>query len=88
MKNFVSLPHIVYNNINRKYGVKALATKNIKAILMALKYSSKITEKYKIIELMMFTDCKSPNSEDLFIYLLIVSIFDPYFTNLKTISVE
>ena len=37
---------------------------------------------------MMFTDSKSPNSEDLFIYLLIISIFDPFFTNLKTVNLE
>lgn len=43
MKNFVSLPNIIYNRINRKYGVKILATKNIKALLMALKLSLKIT---------------------------------------------
>jgi TPP-dependent trihydroxycyclohexane-1,2-dione (THcHDO) dehydratase len=43
MKSFTSLPNIIYNRINRKYGVKALAIKNIKALLMALKISSKIT---------------------------------------------
>ena len=43
MKGFISLPNIIYNRINRKYGVKILAIKNIKALLMALKTSSKIT---------------------------------------------
>lgn len=62
MKVFTSLPNIIYNRITRKYGVKILAIKNLKILLMALKDASKYTDKYKIIELMMFTDCKSPHS--------------------------
>lgn len=62
MKTFTSLPSIIYNRINRKYGVKILAIKNIKIILMALRAANKFSNKYKIIELMMFTDCKSPQS--------------------------
>ncbi len=62
IKNFTSLPNIVYNRISRKYGVKILAIKNLKILLMGLKDAGKYTDKYKIIELMMFTDCKSPHS--------------------------
>lgn len=43
MKNFTSLPNIIYNRINRKYGVKILAIKNLKILLMALKAASRYT---------------------------------------------
>lgn len=49
MKNFTSLPNIIYNRVGRKYGVKILAIKNLKIILMALRAANKFTEKYKII---------------------------------------
>ena len=62
MRSFTSLPNIIYNRITRKYGVKILAVKNLKVLLMALRIAGKYTDKYKIIELMMFTDCKSPHS--------------------------
>ncbi len=62
MRSFTSLPNILYNRITRKYGVKILAVKNLKVLLMALRIAGKYTDKYKIIELMMFTDCKSPHS--------------------------
>lgn len=86
MRVFTSLPNIVYNRITRKYGVKILAIKNLKVLLMALKQASRYTEKYKIIELMMFTDCKSPHSEDLFMYLFLMALFDPAFSSTKLIS--
>ncbi len=35
---------------------------------------------------MMFTDCKSLHSEDLFIYLLIMGLFDPTYSNNKTLT--
>lgn len=43
MKMFTSLPNIVYNRISRKYGVRILAIKNIKLLLMALKAASRYT---------------------------------------------
>lgn len=43
MKLFTSLPNIIYNRINRKYGVKILAIKNLKILLMALKAASRYT---------------------------------------------
>jgi hypothetical protein len=49
IKTFTSLPNIIYNRIGRKYGVRILAIKNLKILLMALKISSKFTDKYKII---------------------------------------
>jgi hypothetical protein len=49
MKNFTSLPNIVYNRMSRKYGMKILAIKNMKILLMALKASQKFTDKYKMI---------------------------------------
>lgn len=88
MQNFTSLPNIVYNRITRKYGVKILAIKNLKILLMALKCAGKYTDKYKIIELMLFTDCKSPHSEDLFMYLFIMALYDPNFTSNKAINQE
>ncbi len=62
MKMFTSLASIVFNRISRKYGVKILAIKHLKILLSAFKAASKFTDKYKTIELMMFTDCKSPQS--------------------------
>jgi hypothetical protein len=87
MKVFTSLPNIIYNRITRKYGVKILAIKNLKILLMALKEAGKYTEKYKIIELMMFTDCKSPHSEDLFMYLFVMALFDPTFSSSRLINI-
>lgn len=55
---------------------------------MALKCAGKYTDKYKIIELMLFTDCKSPHSEDLFMYLFIMALYDPNFTSNKAINLE
>lgn len=86
MRSFTSLPNIIYNRITRKYGVKILAVKNLKVLLMALRIAGKYTDKYKIIELMMFTDCKSPHSEDFFLYLFIMALFDPSFTANKSIN--
>ena len=86
MRSFTSLPNILYNRITRKYGVKILAVKNLKVLLMALRIAGKYTDKYKIIELMMFTDCKSPHSEDFFLYLFIMALFDPNFTANKSIN--
>jgi len=86
MRSFTSLPNILYNRITRKYGVKILAVKNLKVLLMALRIAGKYTDKYKIIELMMFTDCKSPHSEDFFLYLFIMALFDPSFTANKSIN--
>lgn len=86
MRNFTSLPNILYNRITRKYGVKILAIKNLKVLLMALRTAGKYTDKYKIIELMMFTDCKSPHSEDFFMYLFVMALFDPNFSANKTIN--
>jgi hypothetical protein len=37
---------------------------------------------------MMFTDCKSPNSEDLFMYLLIMGLMDPTFSYNKLLTHE
>lgn len=37
MRLFTSLPSIVYTKITRKYGVKILAIKNLKVLLMALR---------------------------------------------------
>ncbi len=37
---------------------------------------------------MMFTDCKSPHSEDLFIYLFVMAMFDPAFSPNKIVSLE
>jgi len=88
IKMFTSLPNIIYNRINRKYGVKILAIKNLKILLMALKAANRYTEKYKIIELMMFTDCKSPHSEDLFMYLLIMGLMNPTFSSSKVLTHE
>ncbi len=88
MKLFTSLPSIVFNRINRKYGVKILAVKHLKFLLSAFKVASRFTEKYKTIELMMFTDCKSAQSEDLFIYLLVMGLFDPNFTANKMLTLE
>jgi hypothetical protein len=88
MRIFTSLPSIVFNRISRKYGVRILALKHLKILLTAFKVASKFTDKYKTIELMMFTDCKSSQSEDLFIYLLIMGLFDPNFSNSQMITVE
>ena len=49
MKLFTSLPSIVSNRINRKYGVKILASKHLKAILMAIKAAGRYTDKLKTI---------------------------------------
>jgi hypothetical protein len=43
IKLFTSLPNIIYNRINRKYGVKILAIKNLKILLMALKAAGRYT---------------------------------------------
>jgi hypothetical protein len=86
MRLFTSLPNIISNRINRKYGVKILAFKHLRVILMAVKAAGKYSDRYKIIELMMFTDCKSPHSEDLFIYLLLMGLFDPSFSSARTLS--
>lgn len=88
MRMFTSLPNIVFNRISRKYGVRILALKHLKILLTAFKVAAKFTDKYKTIELMMFTDCKSPQSEDLFIYLLIMGLFDPSFSNSQMITLE
>ncbi len=86
MKNFTSLPYIVFNRISRKYGVRILAIKNMRILLTSLKYAQKFTERFKMIEIMMFTDCRSQQSEDLFIYLYVMGMFDPSFSNTKTIN--
>jgi len=86
MRLFTSLPNIVFNRISRKYGVKILAVKHLKILLLAFKTAAKFTEKYKTLELMMFTDCKSSHSEDLFVYLLIMGIYDPNFSGTKSIT--
>jgi hypothetical protein len=49
MKLFTSLPSIVFNRINRKYGVKILASKHLKGILMAIKAVGRFTDKLKTI---------------------------------------
>lgn len=49
IKLFTSLPSIVSNRINRKYGVKILASKHLKAILMAIKAAGRYTDKLKTI---------------------------------------
>jgi hypothetical protein len=85
---FTSLPSIVYTRIARKYGVRILAIKNLKVLLMALREAGRFTDKYKIIELMMFTDCKSPHSEDLFMYLFAMALFDPSFSATRTLTPE
>jgi len=88
MKLFTSLPSIISNRINRKYGVKILATKHLKVILMAIKAAGKYTDKLKTIELMVFTDCKSLHSEDFFIYLLIMGLFDPTYSATRLLNQE
>lgn len=88
MKNFMSLPNIVYNRMSRKYGVKILAIKNMKILLLALKAAELFTEKYKMMELMMLTDCRSPHSEDLFVYLLLMGVLDPHLSNTKVVNYE
>lgn len=88
MRLFTSLPNIVSNRINRKYGVRILAVKHLKILLLAFKAAAKFTEKYKTLELMMFTDCKSPHSEDLFVYLLVMGLYDPTFSGTKSITLE
>lgn len=88
MRTFTSLPSIVYTRIARKYGVKILAVKNLKVLLMALREAGRFTDKYKIIELMMFTDCKSPHSEDLFMYLFAMALFDPSFSATRHLTHE
>ena len=62
IRTFTSLPSIVYNRVSRKYGVKKLALKHIKILLLSFKSASTFTHKYKPIELMMLTDCKSAHS--------------------------
>jgi len=37
---------------------------------------------------MMLTDCKSPNSEDLFVYLLLMGLYDPSYSGAKTLTSE
>ena len=37
---------------------------------------------------MMFTDCKSPHSEDLFMYLLAMALFDPSFSATRVLALE
>jgi hypothetical protein len=43
IKMFTSLPNIIYNRMSRKYGVKILAIKNLKLLLMALKAAARYT---------------------------------------------
>ena len=88
MRNFTSLPSILCNRINRKYGVKILAVKHLRVILLAVKTASKYTERFKTIELMMFTDCKSPHSEDLFVFLLLMGLFDPNYSANRLLAPE
>ena len=82
----MSLSSIMFNRISRKYGVKILAIKNMKILLMALKAANKYTQKYKLIELMMFTECRSPYSQDLFMYLLIMGVMDPTFSSSRMLT--
>jgi hypothetical protein len=88
MRLFTSLPSIVYHRISRKYGVKILAVKHLKILLLAFKSAARFTEKYKTIELMMFTDCKSVHSEDLFLYLLVMSLYDPTLSGTRMLGPE
>ena len=37
---------------------------------------------------MMFTDCKSLHSEDFFIYLLMMGLFDPTYTATRLLNTE
>ena len=86
MRTFTSLRNIVFHRISRKYGVKILALKHLRVLLLAFRAAAKFTQKYKTIELMMLTDCKSPHSEDLFIYLLIMGLYDPSYSGNKMIT--
>ena len=53
---------------------------------MAIKAAGKYTDKLKTIELMVFTDCKSLHSEDFFIYLLIMGLFDPTYSATRLLN--
>lgn len=86
IRTFTSLPSIVYNRICRKYGVKFLALKHLRILLLAFRTAARFTQKYKTIELMMLTDCKSPHSEDLFVYLLLMGLYDPSYSAAKTLA--
>lgn len=77
IKTFYSLPFILMNKFSTKYGVKILAIKNMKLLLSSLKKIELITDRYKSLRLMLFTDCRAIFSEDLFVYLLVLAVVTP-----------
>lgn len=86
IKTFHSLPFILMNKFSTKYGVKILAIKNMKLLLSSLKKIELITDRYKSLRLMLFTDCRAIYSEDLFVYLLVLTLITPHLDMEKTIT--
>ena len=87
--HYNSLSAIVAHRFNRNFGVKKVASKHLRNLLLSLKFVHKYTNKYSIIAYFMLDGYEDPVDIELFfIYILLTSQIDPTFTGEKTLSVN
>ena len=87
--HYNSLSATVAHRFNRNFGVKKVASKHLKNLLLSLKFIHKYTKKYSIISYFMLDGYEDPVDIELFfIYVLLTSQIDPSFIGEKTLSVN